>query len=248
MILKKWDELPEKIKNDDVKKYYELLKKKQGCLVLKRIFDIVVSALMLIILSPVFLVLAILIKIDSKGPVFYRLVRVTTYGKKFRIFKFRTMVQNADKIGTQVTVNNDSRVTKIGAFLRKFRLDEISQLIDVFRGTMTFVGVRPEVPKYVEHYSDKMLATLLLPAGITSKTSIYYKDESELLDNAFDVDKTYIDQVLPEKMRLNLKGIEEFSFFSDIKIMFMTVFAMLGKEYTEQFPYQEDFHVVWIFI
>ena len=233
MILKKWDELPEKFKNDDVKKYYELLKKKQGSLVLKRIFDIVVSALMLIILSPVFLVLAILIKIDSKGPVFYRQVRVTTYGKKFRIFKFRTMVQNADKIGTQVTVNNDSRVTKIGAFLSKFRLDEISQLIDVFRGTMTFVGVRPEVPKYVEHYSDKMLATLLLPAGITSKTSIYYKDESELLDNAFDVDKTYIDQVLPEKMRLNLKGIEEFSFFSDIKIMFMTVFAMLGKEYTE---------------
>ena len=233
MILKKWDELPEKFKNDDVKKYYELLKKKQGSLVLKRIFDIVVSALMLIILSPVFLVLAILIKIDSKGPVFYRQVRVTTYGKKFRIFKFRTMVQNADKIGTQVTVNNDSRVTKIGAFLRKFRLDEISQLIDDFRGTMTFVGVRPEVPKYVEHYSDKMLATLLLPAGITSKTSIYYKDESELLDNAFDVDKTYIDQVLPEKMRLNLKGIEEFSFFSDIKIMFMTAFAMLGKEYTE---------------
>ncbi len=233
MMLKKWESLPENFKNDDVKQYYELLRKKRGSLLAKRIFDIVVSALMLIILSPVFLVLAVIIKLDSKGPVFYRQVRVTSYGKKFRIFKFRTMVQNADKIGTQVTVNNDSRVTKIGSFLRKYRLDELSQLIDVFRGTMTFVGVRPEVPKYVEHYTDEMLATLLLPAGITSKTSIYYKDESELLDKASDVDKTYIEVVLPDKMKYNLNGIREFSFFSDIKIMFMTVGAMLGKEYKD---------------
>lgn len=233
MILKKWADLPESFKNDDVKEYYDLLRKKRGSLLAKRIFDIVVSALMLIVLFPVFLILALIIKIDSKGPVFYRQVRVTSYGKLFKIFKFRTMVQNADKIGTQVTVNNDSRVTKIGSFLRKYRLDELSQLIDVFRGTMTFVGVRPEVPKYVEHYTDEMLATLLLPAGITNKTSIYYKNESELLDKSSDVDKTYIEQVLPEKMKYNLKGLREFNFFSDIRIMFMTVAAMLGKEYTE---------------
>lgn len=233
MILKKWADLPENFKNYDVKEYYDLLRKKRGSLLAKRIFDIVVSALMLIVLFPVFLILALIIKIDSKGPVFYRQVRVTSYGKLFKIFKFRTMVQNADKIGTQVTVNNDSRVTKIGSFLRKYRLDELSQLIDVFRGTMTFVGVRPEVPKYVEHYTDEMLATLLLPAGITNKTSIYYKNESELLDKSSDVDKTYIEQVLPEKMKYNLKGLREFNFFSDIRIMFMTVAAMLGKEYTE---------------
>lgn len=233
MILKKWDDLPENFKNDDVKRYYELLCKKKCSLLFKRVFDIVVSALMLIILSPLFVILAIIIKIDSRGPVFYRQVRVTKYGKEFRIFKFRTMVQNADKMGTLVTVNNDSRVTKTGRFLRKYRLDEICQLIDVLRGTMTFVGTRPEVPKYVEHYSDEMLATLLLPAGITSKTSIYYKDESALLENAEDADKTYIEEVLPAKMKYNLKWIEEFSFFSDIKVLFMTAAAMLGKSYDD---------------
>ena len=237
MMLKKWDKLPEEFKNDDVKKYYDLLSKKRGSLLFKRIFDIVVSALMLIVLSPFFLILAVIIKIDSEGPVFYRQVRVTQYGKEFRIFKFRTMVQNADKLGTEVTVNNDSRVTRVGGFLRKFRIDELSQLIDVLRGTMTFVGVRPEVPKYVAHYTDEMMATLLLPAGITSKTSIYYKDESVLLDSAEDADKTYIETVLPQKMKYNLKGIEEFGFFSDIKVMFMTVAAMLGKEYCDTNDY-----------
>lgn len=237
MMLKKWDKLPEEFKNDDVKKYYDLLSKKRVSLLFKRIFDIVVSALMLIVLSPFFLILAVIIKIDSKGPVFYRQVRVTQYGKEFRIFKFRTMVQNADKLGTEVTVNNDSRVTRVGGFLRKFRIDELSQLIDVLRGTMTFVGVRPEVPKYVAHYTDEMMATLLLPAGITSKTSIYYKDESVLLDSAEDADKTYIETVLPQKMKYNLKGIEEFGFFSDIKVMFMTVAAMFGKEYCDTNDY-----------
>lgn len=232
-MLKKWDNLPECFKNDAVRKYYDSLKEKQFSLFFKRVFDIVLSALMLIILCPVFIVLAIVIKLDSKGPVFYRQTRVTTYGKEFKIFKFRTMVQNADKLGTQVTVSNDARITKVGAFLRKYRLDEISQLIDVFRGTMTFVGVRPEVPKYVEHYTDEMLATLLLPAGITSKTSIYYKDENELLDSAEDADSTYINEILPAKMKYNLDGLLEFGFFKDIKIMFMTVAAMLGKEYTE---------------
>lgn len=231
MILKKWEDLPEQLRTDAVRPYYDILNKKQGSLLVKRLFDIVVSALMLIVISPVFLILAIAIKLDSPGPVFYRQERVTQYGQKFRIFKFRTMVSNADKIGTQVTVGNDSRITQVGKLIRKCRLDEVSQLIDIFRGTMTFVGTRPEVPKYVAAYTPEMMATLLLPAGVTSLASIMYKDEDKLLNGAENVDKTYIDDVLPGKMRYNLKAIETFSFWGDIKIMFMTVFAVLGKDY-----------------
>lgn len=233
MILKKWEQLPEQLQTQEVRPYYELLKKKQGSLLLKRMFDVVVSAIMLIVLCPVFLILAIAIKLDSPGPVFYRQVRVTQYGKHFRIFKFRTMVSNADKIGTQVTVGNDSRITRMGKLIRKCRLDEVSQLIDVFRGTMTFVGTRPEVPKYVASYTPEMMATLLLPAGVTSEASILYKDESELLDNAEDVDAAYVQKVLPGKMRYNLRAIENFGFWSDIRTMFRTVFAVLGKEYKD---------------
>lgn len=233
MRLKAWQDLPNSMQTDAVRPYYEYLSKKRGAMVIKRIFDIVAAALMLIILSPIFLILAVLIKIDSPGPVFYRQVRITTYGKEFRIFKFRTMVQNADQIGTQVTVDHDSRITRVGAFLRKCRLDEISQLLNVLAGSMTFVGVRPEVPKYVAHYTKEMMATLLLPAGITSKTSVYYMDEDRLLNAAEDVEQTYIKTVLPAKMRYNLQGILEFGFFRDIKIMLMTVVAMFGKEFKE---------------
>lgn len=233
MILKKWEKLPVEMQTEEVRKYYDILKKRRVGLFFKRLFDIVVSLVLLILFSPIFLVLAIAIKIDSKGPVFYRQERVTQYGKHFRIFKFRSMVQNADK-GSLVTIGNDSRVTKVGKIIRKFRLDEFSQLIDVFRGTMTFVGTRPEVPKYVDKYSDEMMATLLLPAGVTSIASIYYKDEAELLDNADDTDKVYIEQVLPAKMHYNLKSIEKFSFWGDIKVMFMTVFAVLGKDYKDE--------------
>ncbi|MBQ8726190.1 MAG: sugar transferase [Clostridia bacterium] len=232
MLLKKWEELPKEFQTAEVKEYYDVLKKKGFSLFLKRCFDIFVSAIMLIILSPVFLILAIAIKIDSKGPVFYRQERVTQFGKTFKIFKFRTMVQDADKIGAQVTVGDDKRITRVGKFIRKLRLDEICQLIDVFRGTMTFVGTRPEVPKYVASYTPEMMATLLLPAGVTSITSIYYKDEDELLSNAEDVDKTYVEQILPDKMKYNLSAIKEFGFWNDIKIMFMTVFAVLGVKYT----------------
>ena len=234
MILKKWEDLPTEMQNDAVKKYYDILSKKKASLILKRAFDITVSALMLLVLSPVFLLLAVLIKLDSEGPVFYRQVRVTSYNEDFRIFKFRTMVNNADKMGTLVTVSGDARVTRTGKILRKFRLDELSQLIDVFRGKMTFVGVRPEVRKYVDCYTPEMYATLLLPAGVTSLTSILYKDENELLDVAENPDEVYINEILPDKMRYNLRGIEEFSFFGDIKIMFMTFFAMLGKEYPDE--------------
>lgn len=229
MILKKWEDLPESLRTDAVRPYYDLLAKRRGSLLLKRCFDVVVSALMLLILSPVFLVLAIAIKLDSPGPVFYRQVRVTQYGEHFRIFKFRSMVSDADKRGSLVTVSGDSRITRVGHVIRNCRLDELCQLIDIFRGTMTFVGTRPEVPKYVAAYTPEMMATLLLPAGVTSEASILYKDEAELLDAAEDVDAVYIRDVLPGKMKYNLDALKNFSFFSDIATMFRTVFAVLGK-------------------
>lgn len=218
------------MQTEAVKPYYEILQKKQIGLIFKRSFDIVVSLIMLLILSPVFLVLAIAIKLDSKGPVFYRQVRVTQYGKEFRIFKFRTMVNNADKIGSQVTVGGDSRITRVGKVIRECRLDEIGQLLNILGGSMTFVGTRPEVPKYVEKYTSEMWATLLLPAGVTSEASIRYKDEAALLDASEDVDATYIQDVLPGKMKYNLRSIQEYSFFKDIKTMFQTVFAVVDKD------------------
>ena len=182
MLVKRWDKLPIDMQNDAVRPYYELLRKKVVSLLVKRIFDVIMSIVLLIILSPVFLIVSLFIKIDSKGTVFYRQERVTQYGKRFKIFKFRTMVVNADKIGSFVTINNDSRVTKIGKKLRKYRLDEIPQLLNILTGNMTFVGTRPEVPKYVAYYTDEMKATLLLPAGVTSKASIEYKDEEKILN------------------------------------------------------------------
>lgn len=239
MKIIKWDQLPAVMQTEVVKKYYEILKTKKLSLFFKRAFDIVVSAIALIILSPVFLVLAIAIKVDSPGPVFYRQERVTQYGKRFRIHKFRTMVQNADK-GSQVTVNNDSRITRVGKVIRNCRLDEIAQLLDVIQGTVTLVGVRPESPKYVAAYTDEMMVTLLLPAGVTSLASIYYKDESKLLDGVEDTDKVYIERILPGKMYYNLKGIEQFGFWNDIKVLFMTVFAVLGKEYKGDYEAVND--------
>ena len=228
MILRKWEDLPQEMQNENVRCYYDILSKRKCSLLLKRGFDIIVSLVLLLLLSPFFLILAVAIKLESKGLVFYRQIRVTQYGKQFRIFKFRTMVQNADKIGSQVTVNADARITRVGRFIRNCRLDEISQLLDVVRGTMSFVGTRPEVPKYVEQYTPEMWATLLLPAGITSTASICYKDESRLLDGAKDVDKTYVEDILPQKMSYNLEDIKKFSFGRDIKIMFMTVFVIFG--------------------
>ena len=218
------------MQTEAVKPYYEILQKKQISLIFKRLFDIVVSIIMLLILSPVFLILAIAIKLDTEGPVFYRQVRVTQYGKEFRIFKFRTMVTNADKIGSQVTVGGDNRITRVGKVIRECRLDEIGQLLNILGGSMTFVGTRPEVPKYVEKYTSEMWATLLLPAGVTSEASIRYKDEAALLDAAEDVDATYIQDVLPGKMKYNLRSIQEYSFFKDIETMFQTVFAVVEKD------------------
>lgn len=226
-MLKNWNKLPEYMRTDEVRPYYDLLQRKKLSLFFKRVFDIVVSLIMIILCSPILLVISILIVKDSKGGVFYRQERVTQYGRVFRIFKFRTMVQNADQIGTQVTVSNDSRITKIGSKLRNCRLDELPQLFNIFLGDMTFVGTRPESVRYVKSYTNEMYATLLLPAGVTSEASIEYKDEADLLDQADDVDCIYINKVLPEKMKYNLNSIKEFSFFKEIATMFRTVFAVL---------------------
>lgn len=229
--MRKWEDLPEFMKCAEVKEYYDILSKKKVSLILKRAFDIVAGIGVLAVTAIPMLVIGVKIATESKGGVFYRQERVTTYGKKFKIHKFRTMVANADQIGSAVTVSGDSRITPTGAFLRKYRLDELPQVFDILSGNMSFVGTRPEVVKYVKKYKPEYLATLLLPAGITSEASIRYKDEAELLDAATDVDKVYVNDVLPGKMKYNLESIKKFGFWREILTMFRTVFAVLGKEY-----------------
>ena len=228
MMLRKWEDLPKEMQNEAVRPYYESLKEKKISIISKFVFDKVMSLLMLIGLAPVFLLLAILIKMDSPGEVFFRQERVTQYGKKFRIHKFRTMVKDAEALGAQVTTKSDMRVTKIGKKLRGCRLDELPQLIDILQGNMSFVGTRPEVTKYVEQYTSEMYATLLLPAGVTSEASIEYKDEEKLLADAKNADKTYVEEVLPQKMQWNLQSLKDFDFAGDIKTMIKTVVAVLG--------------------
>lgn len=223
-----WERLPAEMQTEAVRPYYEALKKKRSALFVKRCFDIAASALLMVVLSPVLLVLAVWIRCDSKGPVLYRQERVTRYGKHFRIFKFRTMVVNADKIGALVTTQEDARITRVGRKIRALRLDELPQLINVFLGDMSFVGTRPEVPKYVAAYTDEMWATLLLPAGVTSEASIRYKDETDLLDAAEDVDKVYIERVLPEKMAYNLQSVKSFSIWNELGVMGRTITAVFG--------------------
>ncbi len=226
--MKKWENLPELLKKEEIKPYYKALKSKGFSLFLKRTFDIFVSSLLIILLSPVMLVLSIMIKCDSKGPVFYKSIRVTRYGKDFKIFKFRTMVTDADKKGALITVSGDSRITKVGSKIRGPRLDEIPQLFNVFVGQMSFVGTRPEVRRYVDMYTPEMLATLLLPAGITSKASLTFRNEdekmAELTDKGMSVDEAYVNHILPEKMKMNLEHIENFSFLEDISTCIKTVF------------------------
>ena len=225
-ILPKWEELPDDIKTEVVRPYYDALSKRKAGLFFKRVLDIIAAIDLIILLGIPMLIIAIMIKCDSKGPVFFRQERVTSYGVKFRIHKFRTMVNNADKIGTSVTVDNDNRITKIGSKLRNHRLYEFPQLFDVLSGDMSFVGTRPEVVKYVDRYSDEMRATLLMPAGITSIASIEYKDEAELLEKAEDADEVYVNEILPAKMEYNLKSVQEFGFFKDIGVLFKTVAAV----------------------
>lgn len=225
MLLKKWDDLPDYMKNTEVKKYYYILSKKKGQLLLKRLFDICLSLVLIIILSPVILIISIWIKLDSKGPVFYRQERITQYGKVFRIFKFRTMVIDADKIGSLVTTSNDSRITKVGNKIRKCRLDEVPQLFNILTGDMSFVGTRPEVKKYVDQYTEEMYATLLLPAGVTSLASIQFKDEDEIISKYKNrtIDDVYVNEVLPLKMKYNLEAMTSFYFVKELGVMINTV-------------------------
>lgn len=227
MLVKEWNELPEFMQVEEVKPYYDILKKKKLQLILKRLFDIVCSLILIVILSPILLILSIWIKLDSKGPVFYRQERITQYGKVFRIFKFRTMITNADKVGTLVTTQNDSRITKVGNKIRKCRLDELPQVFNIFLGDMSFVGTRPEVQKYVDAYTKEMNATLLLPAGVTSLASIKYRDEDEIIEQKTNegkpVDQAYIEDVLPEKMKYNLEYINEFNIGRDLSLCVKTV-------------------------
>ena len=229
-MLRKWEDLPEFMQSEEVYPYWEELWKKRGQLVVKRVFDLFAGIILLIMLAIPMVVIAILIKKEDSGPILYCQERVTTYGRRFRIHKFRTMVDRADQNGTAVTVKGDSRITRVGEKLRCFRLDELPQLFDVISGEMSFVGTRPEVVKYVEKYKPEYNATLLMPAGITSEASIRYKNEAEMLDSVSDVDNFYMEKILPEKMKWNLKSIKEFCFWGEFLTMLRTVFSVLGKD------------------
>ncbi len=231
MILRKWEDLPDFMRVEEVRPYWEVLAKKKNQLLIKRIVDFMLAGVLLILLAIPMLVIAILIKIDSPGNIFFRQERVTMYGRRFRIHKFRTMVNDAEKMGAGVTVSNDCRITRVGAKLRTTRLDELPQLLDVICGNMSFVGTRPETAKYVMKYMPEYNATLLMRAGITSEASIRYKDEARLLDEAEDVDRVYVEKILPAKMSWNLHSLKSFKLFGDIRTMLRTVLAVMGKEY-----------------
>lgn len=230
MILKPYSELPAEFQNEEVKRYYDILDKKRTSLVVKRIADIFIALILIVILCIPMLVIAVLIKCTSKGPVLYKQERVTTYGKKFKILKFRSMTVGADSCGELLTFKNDTRITKVGKVLRKLRLDELPQIFHVLSGKMSIVGTRPEVTKYVECYTPVMYATLLMPAGVTSFASIKYKDEDRIIGEVKDpseIDKIYINEILPKKMKYNLKYIERFNFKRDIYLMYKTVKQVL---------------------
>lgn len=231
VLWREWEALPDFMRTEAVRPYYDSLNRKKGQLFLKRVFDFTVSSLMLAALSPVLAVLAILIRLDSEGPVFYRQERVTQYGRRFRIYKFRTMIQDADKKGSLVTTQGDARITRMGKKLRGCRLDELPQLINIWKGEMSFVGTRPEVVKYVKQYTDEMYATLLLPAGVTSEASVQFKDEDQRIAAGVEAgrssDEVYVEDVLGEKMEWNLRSLERFNFQNEIEIMFKTVFSVL---------------------
>lgn len=239
-MLRKWEKLPVEMQVEQIRVYYDAIAAKRISIFVKRLLDIFLSLALLTLLSPAFLLLAVLIRLDSKGPIFFRQVRITQYGKKFRIFKFRTMYVDAESTGTQVTIKNDPRITKIGALIRKYRLDETPQLLNVIFGDMSLVGTRPEIPKYVRQYTAEMLATLLMPAGITSLASVLYKDEALMISEEGKADEVYIKAVLPEKMKYNLLEIKQFSILRDIKTMFMTVGVFFGMEYELKGNYSRE--------
>ena len=226
MLLKPWEQLPPVLQNDAVRPYYEHLERRKCALFCKRLLDVIGAALGVVICSPIYLVLAIAIKLDSKGPVFFKQVRVGQYGREFKIYKFRTMVVDAQALGAQVTTGHDPRVTRVGRRIRDFRLDEFSQFINVLKGDMTFVGTRPEVPRYVAQYSDEMMATLLLRPGLTGAASIAFKDENSMLSEDEDPEKAYVEKILPIKMKINLDYTKDFRLALDFKLIWETVLCV----------------------
>ena len=228
--MRKWDDLPKSMKNKEVKKYYDILQHKKVSLFLKRLFDIAFGLIGFVLFLPFLLIIAIVIKIDSKGPVFYRQERVTRYNRTFKIFKFRTMILDADKVGALVTAKDDERITRVGKVIRKIRLDEFPQLINIIKGDMSFVGTRPEVRKYANKYNDEMKATLLMRAGVTSEASISFKDESEIIDKYVtknkNVDQVYVEKIIPFKIKFNLEYLKRFNFFVDIRIILKTIISV----------------------
>lgn len=227
MLLKKWEDLPPEMRNEKVRPYYESLQRKRSSLLCKLLFDKIASFCLLVVLSPLFLIFAILIKLDSEGEVFFRQLRVTRYGEKYHIYKFRTMIKNAEALGPQVTKDHDKRITNVGKKLRCCRLDELPQLINILKGEMSFVGTRPEVIRYFEKYTEEMMATLLLPAGVTSEACIKFKDEEKLLGDGPDADEKYINDVLPKKMKLNLESLMNFNCLNDLLTMIRTIIAVI---------------------
>lgn len=219
MELREWTDLPVKMQTKEVRRYYNILRKRSGWFKMKRFLDVTGALVLLVVLAIPMTVIAGMIKLDSPGPVFFKQERVTQYGRVFKIYKFRTMVVNAQKLGSQVTVDNDVRITRVGKLLRKYRLDEFPQIFNIIAGDMTFVGTRPEVKRYVMRYTPEMLATLLLPAGLTSRTSIAYKDEDKLLKDAVNADETYVKEILPVKMQYNLESLKNFGLADDISII-----------------------------
>lgn len=227
--MKKWDELPNFMKNEEVETYYNILKMRQVTFAIKRGADFILALFLCVLFIPIFVIIALFIKVDSPGRVFFRQERITQYGRRFKIIKFRTMV-DSNKVGALVTVKSDNRITNVGSILRKYRIDELPQVINVLVGDMSFVGTRPEVEHYVKRYTREMCATLLLPAGITSMASILYKDEDCLLENASNVEETYINEILPAKMKINLQSIRKFSLWHDLKTMVLTVLYVFRKD------------------
>ena len=226
-MLLPFEELPGEFQNDAVKKYYNMLKNKKSSLVIKRVFDVTISVLLLLLLVLPIIVISVCVKLTSRGPVLYKQVRVTAYNRRFNIYKFRTMVIDADKIGSLVTSSKDPRITGIGHFLRKYRLDELPQIFNVLKGDMSIVGTRPEVPKYVNFYTQSMYATLLMPAGITSLASIKFKNEDRMLETSTNIDDDYVSIILPKKMHYNLLYIKSFDFKTDLYLMLKTVKEVL---------------------
>lgn len=225
--MRRWENLPEAFRTTEARPYYDLLSERQGTLVLKRIFDLVMSFVLIMVLAPVILLLGILIALDSRGPVIFTQKRVGRYGEDFTMFKFRSMRQDAESLGPQISVGRDPRISRVGHVLRKTRLDELPQLLNILLGDMSFVGVRPEVPRYVAKYTPEMWATLLLRPGVTSPASIRYKDEAKILEGAEDPESAYVKDVLPQKMVYNYSYLCNVSLFGDMKILLETIIAVL---------------------